>query len=297
MFRGKWKINMAKIKPGLGKGLDLLIPEEEGDEKKDSVLLRISEIEPNSHQPRKNFNEDSLKELADSIKAHGVIEPIIVRDKKDYYEIVAGERRWRAARMAGLKEIPALIREYSDSEISEIALIENIQREDLTPLEEARAYKTLIDEYKLTQEELSSRISKSRAAIANSMRLLKLDEKVQAMLEEGSLTAGHARALLSLEEPEDQLKAAREVIGKNLSVRETEDLVKKWNTSSGKKEKKPSEKDLVYRDLEEKIEKSLGTKVKISNKDNGTGKIEINYYSDDELERIYEIISRGAKER
>lgn len=288
---------MAKIKPGLGKGLDLLIPEEEGDEKKDSVLLRISEIEPNSHQPRKNFNEDSLKELADSIKAHGVIEPIIVRDKKDYYEIVAGERRWRAARMAGLKEIPALIREYSDSEISEIALIENIQREDLTPLEEARAYKTLIDEYKLTQEELSSRISKSRAAIANSMRLLKLDEKVQAMLEEGSLTAGHARALLSLEEPEDQLKAAREVIGKNLSVRETEDLVKKWNTSSGKKEKKPSEKDLVYRDLEEKIEKSLGTKVKISNKDNGTGKIEINYYSDDELERIYEIISRGAKER
>lgn len=288
---------MAKIKPGLGKGLDLLIPEEEGDEKKDSVLLRISEIEPNSHQPRKNFNEDSLKELADSIKAHGVIEPIIVRDKKDYYEIVAGERRWRAARMAGLKEIPALIREYSDSEISEIALIENIQREDLTPLEEARAYKTLIDEYKLTQEELSSRISKSRAAIANSMRLLKLDEKVQAMLEEGSLTAGHARALLSLEEPEDQLKAAREVIGKNLSVRETEDLVRKWNTSSCKKEKKPSEKDLVYRDLEEKIEKSLGTKVKISNKDNGTGKIEINYYSDDELERIYEIISRGAKER
>lgn len=288
---------MAKIKPGLGKGLDLLIPEEEGDEKKDSVLLRISEIEPNSHQPRKNFNEDSLKELADSIKAHGVIEPIIVRDKKDYYEIVAGERRWRAARMAGLKEIPALIREYSDSEISEIALIENIQREDLTPLEEARAYKTLIDEYKLTQEELSSRISKSRAAIANSMRLLKLDEKVQAMLEEGSLTAGHARALLSLEEPEDQFKAAREVIEKNLSVRETEDLVKKWNTSAGKKEKKPSEKDLVYRDLEEKIEKSLGTKVKISNKDNGTGKIEINYYSDDELERIYEIISLGAKER
>ena len=288
---------MAKIKPGLGRGLDLLIPaDDENEDSKDSVLLNISEIEPNRDQPRKKFSEESLKELARSIEKHGVIQPIIVIKKDDYYEIVAGERRWRAARMAGLSEIPALIREYSDREISEIALIENIQREDLTPIEEAKAYKALIEEYGITQEELSGRVAKSRAAIANSMRLLKLDEEVQNMLAEGIISAGHARALLVLEKNSDQIKAAQEIIKNSLSVRDTEKLVKNWGKTPVREEKKLPENDFVYRDLEEKMTESLGTKVKIANKADKTGKIEIEYFSDDELERIFKVIKKGTEE-
>ena len=288
---------MAKIKPGLGRGLDLLIPaDDENEDSKDSVLLNISEIEPNRDQPRKKFNEESLKELARSIEKHGVIQPIIVIKKDDYYEIVAGERRWRAARMAGLSEIPALIREYSDREISEIALIENIQREDLTPIEEAKAYKALIEEYGITQEELSGRVAKSRAAIANSMRLLKLDEEVQNMLAEGIISAGHARALLVLEKNSDQIKAAQEIIKNSLSVRDTEKLVKNWGKIPVREGKKLPENDFVYRDLEEKMTESLGTKVKIANKADKTGKIEIEYFSDDELERIFKVIKKGTEE-
>lgn len=288
---------MAKIKPGLGRGLDLLIPaDDENEDSKDSVLLNISEIEPNRDQPRKKFSEESLKELARSIEKHGVIQPIIVIKKDDYYEIVAGERRWRAARMAGLSEIPALIREYSDREISEIALIENIQREDLTPIEEAKAYKALIEEYGITQEELSGRVAKSRAAIANSMRLLKLDEEVQNMLAEGIISAGHARALLVLEKNSDQIKAAQEIIKNSLSVRDTEKLVKNWGKTPVREGKKLPENDFVYRDLEEKMTESLGTKVKIANKADKTGKIEIEYFSDDELERIFKVIKKGTEE-
>ena len=287
---------MAKIKPGLGRGLDLLIPaDDENEESKDSVLLNISEVEPNRDQPRKKFSEESLKELAASIEQHGVIQPIIVIKKDDYYEIVAGERRWRAARMAGLTKIPALIREYSDRELSEIALIENIQREDLTPIEEAKAYKALIEEYGITQEELSGRVSKSRAAIANSMRLLKLDEEVRNMLEEGIISAGHARALLVLEKNSDQVKAAQEIIKNSLSVRDTEKLVKNWGKTPVKNEEKNlPENDFVYRDLEGKMADSLGTKVRIANKADKTGKIEIEYFSDEELERIFGIIMRNA---
>ena len=287
---------MAKIKPGLGRGLDLLIPaDDENEESKDSVLLNISEVEPNRDQPRKKFSEESLKELAASIEQHGVIQPIIVIKKDDYYEIVAGERRWRAARMAGLTKIPALIREYSDRELSEIALIENIQREDLTPIEEAKAYKALIEEYGITQEELSGRVSKSRAAIANSMRLLKLDEEVRNMLEEGIISAGHARALLVLEKNSDQVRAAQEIIKNSLSVRDTERLVKNWGKTPVKNEEKNlPENDFVYRDLEGKMADSLGTKVRIANKADKTGKIEIEYFSDEELERIFGIIMRNA---
>lgn len=289
---------MAKIKPGLGKGLDLLIPDDEemNEENNDPVFLKISQIEPNRNQPRKSFDETALEELADSIRNHGVIQPIIVRKRDDYYEIIAGERRWRAARLAGLKEIPVVIREYTDSEVSEIALIENIQREDLSPLEEARAYKTLIEEYGITQEELSGRLSKSRSKIANTMRLLKLDESVQELLESGRLSAGHARALLGLESPVFQKTAADEILKNNLSVRDTEKLVKKWNNPAAKREKKVPENDFVYRDIEGKMTEKLSARVKIANKADGTGKIEIEYFSDRELERILDIINKGAKE-
>lgn len=288
---------MAKIRPGLGKGLDLLIPDEDNNEEsKSPILIKVTQIDPNKGQPRKNFNEEALNELASSIKRHGMIQPVIVRKRDDRYELIAGERRWRAARIAGLKEIPAIIREYSDSEISEIALIENIQREDLTPIEEAKAYKTLIEEYGITQEELSSRISKSRANIANTMRLLKLNEDVQAMVEEGLLSAGHARALLGLEDEESQLKAAGEVIKGDLSVRETEKLVKTKKNPPQAKEKKLPENDFVYRDIEEKMTLQLSAKVKIVNKADGTGRIEIDYFSDGELERLCSVIAKGAKE-
>lgn len=293
---------MAKkktMKGGLGKGLDLLIPgAETKEEKKDALLLKTSQLEPNKDQPRKKFDEEAIEELAQSIKQYGIIQPIIVCKKDDYYQIIAGERRWRAAKKAGIREVPVVVKEYTDKEIAEISLIENIQREDLNPIEEAKSYKRLIDEYKLTQEELSERVSKSRTEIANKMRLLKLHDEVQKMLISGELSAGHARALLGLESKKDQLKAANEIIEKSLSVRQTEDLVKKMNEPKKDKSAKGKETDsleFVYRDLEKKLSDCLGTKVKISRKDKNKGKIEINYYSEDELDRLYGIINKGAK--
>ena len=284
---------VKKAKPGLGKGLDLLIPKAEPTEAKtDPQVLKLSQVEPNRNQPRKQFDKEALEDLAGSIKQYGIIQPIVVAKKDDYYEIIAGERRWRAAKMAGLKEIPVVIKEYSDKEIAEISLIENIQRENLNPIEEARAYKSLIEEYDLTQEELSERISKSRTQIANTMRLLKLHEKVQKMLIDGTLSAGHARALLGLEIQEEQLLTAQKIIAENLSVRQTEDLVKQINNPP--KSKKASSKiknSVFYKDLEKRMTETLGTKVKINQKEQGKGRIEISYFSEDELDRIYTFIN------
>ena len=294
---------MAKKKSnrgGLGKGLDLLIPTEgkssaQPEEEKETVILKTSQLEPNKEQPRKKFDEEKIEELASSIKQYGIIQPIIVCKKDDYYQIIAGERRWRAAKKAGVKEVPVVIKDYTDKEIAEISLIENIQREDLNPIEEAKSYRQLIDEYHLTQEELAERVSKSRTEITNKMRLLKLHEDVQQMLVDGSLSAGHARALLGLEDKEQQLKVANDVVEKNYSVRQTEELVKKINEPKKPDSKKEKDgMDFVYRDLEKKLSECLGTKVKINRKDKNKGKIEINYYSDDELDRLYGIINKGA---
>ena len=280
---------------GLGKGLDLLIPSgvEEEKESKDVVVLKTSMLEPNKDQPRKTFDD---AELAESIKQYGIIQPIIVSKKDDYYQIIAGERRWRAAKKAGLKEVPVVIKEYTDKEIAEISLIENIQREDLNPIEEAQSYKQLIEDYNLTQEELAQRVSKSRTVITNAMRLLKLHPEVQQMLIAGELSAGHARALLGLEKPEQQLKLAKDIVEKSLSVRQTEDLVKALSEKKPKKEKATEDKmDFVYRDLEKKLTSVLGTKVKLSHNEKGKGKIEISYFSDDELDRLYGILNKGAR--
>lgn len=283
-----------KLKTGLGKGLDMLIPTApEPEEMQTTQMLKTSQVEPNRNQPRKQFDQEALEELAGSIKQYGIIQPIVVIKKDDYYEIIAGERRWRAAKMAGLKEIPVVVKEYSDKEIAEISLIENIQRENLNPIEEAQAYKTLIEEYNLTQEELSERISKSRAQIANTMRLLKLHEDVQKMLTNGALSAGHARALLGLEIMEEQLRIAEKIMNESLSVRQTEDLVRQINNPprTTQKAKKP-ESNVFYKDLERQMTEKLGTKVRISRSDSGKGRIEISYYSEDELDRIYTMINQ-----
>ena len=285
---------VKKAKSGLGKGLDLLIPKSEPvEEKAEPQVLKISQVEPNRNQPRKQFDKEGLQELAGSIKQYGIIQPIIVAKKDDYYEIIAGERRWRAAKMAGLKEVPVVIREYSEKEIAEISLIENIQRENLNPIEEAKAYKSLIEEYNLTQEELSERISKSRTQITNTMRLLKLHEKVQKMLIDGSLSAGHARALLGLEIQEEQLITAQKIVAENLSVRQTEDLVRQINNppKSSKKTAPKIKNSVFYKDLEKRMTEALGTKVHINQKEQGKGRIEISYFSEDELDRIFTIIN------
>ena len=291
-------VKKKATKGGLGKGLDLLIPgAAEEKEEKDVVLLKTSMIEPNKDQPRKTFDEEKIAELAESIKQYGIIQPIIVSKKDDYYQIIAGERRWRAAKKAGIKEVPVVVKDYSDREIAEISLIENIQREDLNPIEEALSYKQLIEEYHLTQEELAQRVSKSRTVMANAMRLLKLHKDVQKMLVNGDISAGHARALLALEDPKQQLQIAKEIKEKNLSVRETEDLIKTLNEKkpSAKKKEKDDGMGFIYRDLEKKMTAALGTKVKIKRKDKGKGKIEISYFSEDELDRLYGIINKGAK--
>ncbi len=285
---------VKKGKTGLGKGLDLLIPTtaDKGINDTEPQMLKISQVEPNREQPRKQFDKEALEDLAGSIKQYGIIQPIIVCKKDDYYEIIAGERRWRAAKMAGLKEVPVVIREYSEKEIAEISLIENIQRENLNPIEEAVAYKKLIEDYELTQEELSQRISKSRTLIANTMRLLKLEKSVQKLLADGKLSAGHARALLGLEDPEQQRTIAKQIIDEALSVRQTEDLVKKLNEPE--KEKKSSRKiknSVFYKDLEKNMTENLGTRVKILQKEQGKGKIEISYFSEDELDRIYTLLN------
>ena len=296
---------MAAKKRGLGSGLDNLIPdigldtteETKGKAEKENVsretLIPIIKIEPNRAQPRTRFDEDALQELADSIKQYGIIEPIVVQKRDNFYEIIAGERRWRAARMAGLKEVPVVIKEYSEDEIFTIALIENIQREDLNPIEEAVAYQKLIQELNLKQDEVAEKVSKSRTAITNSMRLLKLDIRVQQMLIDEMISEGHGRALLPITDPEEQFTLAMKVFDEKLSVRETEKLIKKIQEEKkapAKQEEESKDVSFVYRSLEEKLKRSLGTKVEIKNKADNTGKIEIEYYSMDELERIVELM-------
>lgn len=296
-------------KRGLGKGLDsLIVPKTTAAgtnvtadavvkraDAEEVIFVPIGEVEPNRSQPRKHFEEESLQELADSIKQHGILQPLLVRRQDDYYEIIAGERRWRAAKMAKLKKIPVMVKEVTDRERSEIALIENLQREDLDPIEEAMAYRRLIEEYRLKQDEVAQRVSKSRSAITNSMRLLKLDERVQQMLQEQQISMGHARALLALPKEDAQYETAQQIVSKGLSVRETEKLVQKKKEAKAPEapQKEPDreaqQKAAVYRKLEQKLSESLGAKVGIRDAD-GKGKIEIYYYSAEELERLLELL-------
>lgn len=297
------------VKKGLGKGLGNLIPESDKEAQKTKVvekvvekkvivkepaetIVKINEVEPNKNQPRRTFDEDALLELAESIKQHGVIQPLIVKKRDKYYEIIAGERRWRAAKMAGLKEIPIVIKDLSDQEIMEVALIENIQREDLNPIEEAQAYQRLIKEYNYKQDELAERVSKSRVAVTNSMRLLKLDERVQKMIIDDMISAGHARVLLAITDSEKQYTIAMKVFDEKLSVRETEKLIKNLDKQVKPKVNTTPENDFIYRDIENKLKESMGTKVIIHNKDNNKGKIEIEYYSQDDFERIVDILKK-----
>lgn len=294
---------MASVKKGgLGKGLDSLIadrvnkPLSQREGKEGEFYVQIDKVEPNRGQPRKTFDEDSLLELAESIKQFGILQPLIVRDQKDYYEIIAGERRWRAAKLAGLKEIPIIMKELSEQEMVEISLIENIQREDLNPIEEAQAYKRLLTEFHLKQDEVAERVSKSRTAVANSMRLLKLGEKVQQMVIDDMITTGHARALLGIEDEDKQFAIAQKIFDEKLNVRETEKLVKKLQKETEHSEEKQEERtakskldprlETICRNLEEKMKGIIGTKVSINQKDNQRGKIEIEYYSMEELDRI-----------
>ena len=293
---------MAVKRGGLGKGLDSLIPDhktvktterkkQEVEEKKEGEqLININKIEPNHEQPRRNFEEDSLLELADSIKQFGVLQPLIVQKRHDYYEIIAGERRWRAAKMAGIKEIPVIIKEYTKREAVEIALIENIQRENLNPIEEAMAFKRLLTEFSLKQDEVAERVSKSRTTVTNSMRLLKLDERVQQMIVDDMISTGHARTLLAIEDHEEQYNLANKIFDEKLSVRETEKLIKELKNPKKETDKKVIEHDFIYKDLEERMKTVMGTKVHVNPKTKGKGKIEIEYYSDEELERIFELI-------
>lgn len=300
---------MAVKKKGLGKGLDSLIPDNKSVKAQTVIdkeisgqstgeqMLKLNMVEPNREQPRKYFEEDSLLELADSIKQYGVLQPLLVRKRKDYYEIIAGERRWRAAKLAGVKDIPVIIKDYTEQEVVEIALIENIQRENLNPIEEAMAFKKLLTEFHLKQDEVAERVSKSRTAVTNSMRLLKLNEKVQQMIIDDMISTGHARALLAIDDQEQQYALAVKIFDEKLSVRETEKLIK--NIKSPKeqpKQEKKVEHSFIYEDMAEKLKGVLGTKVKVLAKGNGKGKIEIEYYSDDELERMFEYIMSGQKE-
>lgn len=293
---------MAVKRKGLGKGLDSLIPENKSvkpavkpEKAEESVktgeqMLKINQVEPNREQPRKHFEEDALLELADSIKQYGVLQPLLVRKRKDYYEIIAGERRWRAAKLAGVKEVPVIIKEYTEQQAVEIALIENIQRENLNPIEEAMAFKKLLTEFNLKQDEVAERVSKSRTAVTNSMRLLKLGEKVQQMIIDDMITTGHARALLAIDDEEQQYLLATKIFDEKLSVRETESLVKRiLNPQKEKKQKTTTAEDAIYESLEEKMKGIMGTRVLIHRKKNDKGKIEIEYYSKDELERIIDL--------
>lgn len=303
---------MAVKKSGLGKGLDSLIKdnssakktaaantssENKAEEMKSGEqMMKINMVEPNRDQPRKKFEEDALLELADSIKQFGVLQPLLVRKRKDYYEIIAGERRWRAAKMAGVKEVPVIIKDYTEQEIVEIGLIENIQRENLNPIEEAMAFKKLLEEFNLKQDEVAERVSKSRTAVTNSMRLLKLDERVQEMIVDDMISTGHARALLAIDDKEQQYDLANKIFDEKLSVRETEKLVKEIKNPKKPKMKKKVENEFVYTDLENRMKEVMGTKVNISSKGNGKGKIEIEYYSDEEFERMFEMIMSIRKD-
>lgn len=295
---------MAKAVRGLGKGLDSLIPASvpkvesvqesvKTEDNTQGTYVKITKVEPNREQPRKNFDEDSLIELSDSIKQVGILQPIVVQKRDDFYEIIAGERRWRAAKIAGLKEIPVIIKELSEQEILEVSIIENIQRERLNPIEEALAFKKLIKEFKLKQDEVAERVSKSRTAITNSMRLLKLDERVQQMVIDEMISTGHARALLSINTGERQFEIATKIFDEKLSVREVEKIVKSEQNKQEEKKTKKEKKDTldyIYKDIADKIASAIGSKVEINSKGNGRGKIEIQYYSNDELERIKELI-------
>lgn len=303
---------MAVKKSGLGKGLDSLIKDNSSAKKTAAAntssenkteemksgeqMMKINMVEPNRDQPRKKFEEDALLELADSIKQFGVLQPLLVRKRKDYYEIIAGERRWRAAKMAGVKEVPVIIKDYTEQEIVEIGLIENIQRENLNPIEEAMAFKKLLEEFNLKQDEVAERVSKSRTAVTNSMRLLKLDERVQEMIVDDMISTGHARALLAIDDKEQQYDLANKIFDEKLSVRETEKLVKEIKNPKKPKMKKKVENEFVYADLENRMKEVMGTKVNISSKGNGKGKIEIEYYSDEELERMFEMIMSIRKD-
>lgn len=319
---------MAVKRGGLGKGLDSMIPildstatkkktgrtaidkealqnaakeahkhqkekmEFEGKPGEQVQIVKLTKVEPSREQPRKQFDADALQELAESIKQFGVLQPLLVQKKEDYYEIIAGERRWRASKLAGLKEVPVIVKEFTEQEAVEISLIENIQREDLNPIEEAMAYKRLMEEFHLKQDAIAERVSKSRTAVTNSMRLLKLDDRVQQMLIDEMISTGHARALLALESKDAQAEAAVKVFDEKLSVRETERLVKEMLNPVQKKEEKPKNQaeELVYKNLEEKIKQIIGSKVAINRKTDNKGKIEIEYYSQEELERIVELL-------
>ncbi|MEY8430351.1 ParB/RepB/Spo0J family partition protein [Lachnospiraceae bacterium 48-42] len=300
---------MAVKKKGLGKGLDSLIPENKqtkvsrtdepvsnGKSETGEQMMKINDVEPNREQPRKKFEEDALLELSDSIKQFGIIQPLVVQKRKDYYEIIAGERRWRAAKMAGLKEVPVIVKNYTAQEIVEISLIENIQRENLNPIEEAMAFKRLLEEFNLKQDEVAERVSKSRTAVTNSMRLLKLDERVQQMIIDDMISTGHARPLLALDDQEQQYEIANRIFDEKLSVRETEKLIKELKNPKAPKEKKKPDNSFIYDDLANKMKEVMGTKVSISSKGNGKGKIEIEYYSDMELERMFDMIMSIGKD-
>lgn len=298
---------MAVKRNGLGKGLDSLIPNknekkpqtsaktDERGKKEDvlksgEIMVKINQVEPNRDQPRKDFDEDALVELADSIKQFGILQPLIVQKKKDYYEIIAGERRWRAAKIAGVKEVPVIVKEFTDQEIVEISLIENIQRENLNPIEEAMAYKRLLQEFNLKQDEVAERVSKSRTAVTNSMRLLKLSPRVQQMIVDDMISTGHARALLAIDDEEQQYILANRIFDEKLSVRETEKLVKALKNPKKETKKPKQEHTFVYDNIEEQMKNIIGTKVSVNPKANGKGRIEIEYYSEEELERIYDLI-------
>jgi ParB family chromosome partitioning protein len=294
------KMAAKNAKRGLGKGLDSLIPAKVTPAKAAAVSktddkpvegqitkVNITKVEPNRNQPRKTFDEDKLLELADSIKQYGLIEPLTVVEKGDHYEIVGGERRWRAAKKLGLKEVPVIIRNLNEQEIAEISLIDNLQREDINAIEEAEAFKRLIDEFDYTQEQVAVKMSKSRVYITNSLRLLKLCKEVRQMVIDEQITSGHARALISVEDPEEQFQLAQQVFDEKLSVRETEKLIKNLGKTSKKKSPKKNESlDVIYASLAEKCKSATGTKVEIISKGDGTGKIEIEFYSNDDLEKI-----------
>ena len=291
---------------GLGKGLGNLIRESEEDENvvvkevvKEVVVkepsemkVRLSQIEPNREQPRKVFDEDALIELSESIKQYGVLQPLLVQKKDKYYEIIAGERRWRAAKLAGLKEVPVIIRNYTEQEIVEISLIENIQREDLNPIEEAQAYKRLLTEFHLKQDEVAERVSKSRAAVTNSIRLLKLNEEVQRMVVDEMISTGHARALLAVENPEEQYNLAQRIFDEKLSVRDVEKLVKNLHKPAKLKKVDDKTMQVIYQDIEEKLKQKLGRKVTVTSKGEGSGKIEIEFYNHEDLDRLLDVLNK-----
>ena len=292
---------MAGKKNALGKGIDALIPKAEKSAKSESgdseakVMVKITEVEPNKEQPRRNFDEDALLELSESIKQFGVLVPLLVQKRDGYYEIIAGERRWRAAKMANLKEVPVIIMDLTPQQIVEISLIENIQREDLNPIEEAMAFKRLLEEFNLKQDEVAERVSKSRTAVANSIRLLKLNNEVQQMVIDEMITTGHARALLSLDQ-EKQLKTAQKIFDEKLSVRETERLVKRAQEEKKEDTKKAQREQLIllYKDICEQLKSALGTKVSIVPKDEKAGRMEIEYYSAEDLDKLVHILSSSS---